>query len=99
MTIPKFVSDSCKSFLKQILNTNPDDRLNITQIRAHKWYNIVDQVMPPKEGIIVGINSIPVSLSSNLLLLPLQIEKDIIRLMQSKRYGSHKETVIRKSIE
>ena len=66
MTIPKFVSDDCTDFIKRILNTNPDERFSIEDIRKHKWYNIVDSTCNKNtEGIIVGINSIP-------------IEKDIV---------------------
>lgn len=73
MTIPKFISEDCKDFLKRILNTNPDERYSIEDIRKHKWYNIVDN--KTTEGIIVGINSIPVS--ACFLNCPVDRQRDL----------------------
>ena len=38
--IPKFISSECADFLSKILNTNPDTRYSIEDIRAHPWFKI-----------------------------------------------------------
>lgn len=45
--------------MKGILNTNPEARFRITQIRESKWYNQISKNYLP-EGIIVGKDSIEV---------------------------------------
>jgi 5'-AMP-activated protein kinase catalytic alpha subunit len=57
--IPSFVSPECKDLMRRILNTDPKTRYTIEDIREHPWYRQITQ--DEKEGIIVGINSIPVS--------------------------------------
>jgi len=41
------------------LDTNPNTRITIPEIRNHPWYNLA--VPDEKEGIIVGVNPIPVN--------------------------------------
>jgi len=57
--IPRFISNEARDILKGILNTDPQKRFNIQDIRNHAWYNLI-----PKEreadGIIIGHNSVPV---------------------------------------
>lgn len=36
--LPRFLSTDCSHFLSKILQTNPDERYGITQIREHPWY-------------------------------------------------------------
>ncbi len=56
--IPGFISANCKDLIKKILNTDPQTRFTIKDIRAHDWFN---QVRPADiEGIVVGKDSIPV---------------------------------------
>ncbi|CAG9335007.1 unnamed protein product [Blepharisma stoltei] len=55
---PKFISTEAKDFLKCILNTDPDKRFTIEQIRQHPWYNQVKQDTSP--GILVGYDYINV---------------------------------------
>ena len=37
-TIAKFVSADGKDIITKILNTDPDERMTLTQIRAHNWW-------------------------------------------------------------
>jgi len=59
--IPKHVSPECKDLFHKILNTDPSSRITISEIRKHPWYKL--SVPREKEGIIVGVNKIPVSLA------------------------------------
>ena len=38
--MPKFVSPEGKDFIGKILNTNPDERFTINQIKNHSWYKL-----------------------------------------------------------
>lgn len=44
--------------IKKILNTDPEKRFTIADIKSHEWYNRVK--LPLLEGIIVGKEKIPV---------------------------------------
>jgi len=35
--MPKFLSPECKDFITKILNTDPEKRLTINDIRSHNW--------------------------------------------------------------
>lgn len=54
---PKFISESAIDFLKWILNTDPEKRYTIDQIRQHDWYKQHEDVK--YSGIIVGNDQIP----------------------------------------
>lgn len=58
--IPKFVSNEARDILKGILNTDPQKRFTIEDIRNHPWYNIYPNNERQGEGIIIGVNSVPV---------------------------------------
>jgi 5'-AMP-activated protein kinase catalytic alpha subunit len=54
--IPKFVSPECADILTKILNTNPDNRYSIEDIREHPWYKLnrdrkIFGLFPGKEKI------------------------------------------------
>lgn len=44
--------------MQRVLNTDPSRRYTIADIRRHPWYN--QQPSIEREGIIVGVNPIPV---------------------------------------
>lgn len=56
--IPGFISQSCKDLIKKILNTDPNSRLKIADIRNHDWYKLIQSV--ELEGIVVGQDPIPI---------------------------------------
>lgn len=37
-TIPKFISEPVKDMIRNILQTNPDKRYRVADIRKHPWY-------------------------------------------------------------
>ncbi len=57
-TIPKHVSGHARDLLKGILNTDPQKRLTIAQIRAHHWLQLAP--LKPRQGIISGLHQVPV---------------------------------------
>ena len=58
-TIPEFVSEDCRDLITHVLNTDPDKRFTLEQIKAHTWYK---QIKNAKEysGIVIGSDLIPV---------------------------------------
>lgn len=59
--IPKFVSKEAQELLRYILCTDPEKRYRIHEIRAHPWFNLAPYKRKRYNGLIVGINEIPVS--------------------------------------
>lgn len=57
-TIPSHVSPEGRQLIKAILNTDPDARYTIEQIRSHPWYKLYPSNDP--QGIIVGHHKVNV---------------------------------------
>lgn len=56
--IPQFVSPECKDMIQKILNTDPNSRYKIDEIRKHPWYSIAN--VKDYGGILVGQYPIPI---------------------------------------
>lgn len=55
---PKFISDEVKDLIMRILNTNPDARYTIEDIKRHPWFL---QTKPEVvSGIMLGFDKIPI---------------------------------------
>jgi serine/threonine protein kinase len=39
-TLPKFLSEEAKDMISKIFVTNPDERIDIEEIRNHPWYKL-----------------------------------------------------------
>jgi 5'-AMP-activated protein kinase catalytic alpha subunit len=46
--------------MKKILNTDPEKRITIEDIRAHDWIHKYMKDHIPSKGLIIGYNRIPV---------------------------------------
>lgn len=53
---PKFMSEEAKDLVSKILNTKPDERFTIENIKSHKWFRLVNQDLHP--GIFIGEDTI-----------------------------------------
>ena len=53
--IPSFVSSDASNLLRCILNTDPEKRYTIQDIKAHPWYQLHQPVCQDR-GLIVGYN-------------------------------------------
>lgn len=60
--VPDFISHDAKDILKCILNTDPDKRHKILEIRRHNWFNLAKSD-EQTEGILIGKHQIPVFFS------------------------------------
>ena len=57
--MPKFVSAEAKDIIGCILNTDPEKRYKIEDIRKHPWFNLVS-CDDNSRGTIVGIDPVPI---------------------------------------
>ena len=53
---PKFISPSCKDLIQKILNTDPESRFGIGDIRKHEWFAQLTEDVKP--GILIGYDHI-----------------------------------------
>lgn len=58
--IPSFVSHLATDLIKRILNTDPEKRLNIDQIKAHQWFNLYKGYTNLPKGLIIEFHEVPV---------------------------------------
>jgi len=57
--VPKFISEEVKDLISCILNTDPEKRYKIDDIRKHPWFNLV-KCDENFRGTIVGIDPMPI---------------------------------------
>ena len=57
-TVPQFVSIDARNLIQNILNTDPDRRYTVDEIKAHPWYSMSKE--EPINGLMVGTSRIPV---------------------------------------
>lgn len=58
--LPNYVSKDAADLLSKILETDPDKRITIPEIRKHKWFNLVEDSLPTKPGTMIGTDQPPV---------------------------------------
>ena len=56
--IPEEASEDLRDLLRSLIEIEPEKRMNLEQIKSHKWYNIIKDKSIP--GIIVGKHKIPI---------------------------------------
>lgn len=56
---PHFVSEEAKDLFQKILNTDPEKRFKIDEIRAHPWFNLVPCEYTFK-GVKAGLDPVPI---------------------------------------
>ena len=44
--IPSHVSDEARDLLHRVLNTDPDQRYTIEEIRRHRWFSMHTKPLP-----------------------------------------------------
>lgn len=77
--LPNFISSEAKDLIKCILNTDPDKRYTIEDIKKHSWFNMVKCEV--SSGILVGYDPIPID--SNILS---QLNSFDIDIDNARRY-------------
>lgn len=60
--MPKFLSPECKDFIGKILNTDPDTRIRISEIRNHVYMRYAQKeftLKPREPGLFPGLQKMP----------------------------------------
>ena len=85
--IPKFVSEHARDMMKCILNTNPEKRYRVTDIRKHAWYTVVS--LPRiTGGIFIGLSQIPINTSILEKLVKLGFKKDhVLKCINANKHN------------
>ncbi|OMJ94574.1 hypothetical protein SteCoe_2219 [Stentor coeruleus] len=84
---PKFISPAVKDLISCILNTDPNKRYGIDEIRNHPWYRQVKEEICP--GILVGYNQIPVDTYILSLLQKFNLHIDYVRqCLEANKHNS-----------
>ena len=85
--IPKFVSDLPRDMMKCILNTKPEQRYRVSDIRKHPWYA---QVNLPRitGGIFIGLSQIPINTFILEKLVALGFKKDhVLKCINANKHN------------
>ena len=57
--LPKFLSTECQNFISKVLETNPEKRYTIQNMRTHPWYcQLKDR---QSRGLFPGLEAMPVN--------------------------------------
>ncbi len=66
--LPDFLSRYAKDILLKIMNTDPESRYTIADIRQHPWYSTyIPKTDELNDGIVVGYDPVPVHDFSQIL--------------------------------
>lgn len=74
-TIPRFVSSESRDLIQNILNTDPEKRFKIGDIRKHPWFNQIS-IVKITGGIFIGLSQIPINTKILDLLVEYNFKKD-----------------------
>ncbi|CAD8081073.1 unnamed protein product [Paramecium sonneborni] len=78
--IPNFVSPEGTSFLKGILNINPEKRFNLEQIKCHPWFKLYRRSHPIPPGIVIGFHRIPIDNNIVIQLKEKGFNEDYVKI-------------------
>ena len=85
-SVPNFLSAEAKDMIKGLLNTDPNKRFSIENIKKHSWYNI--RTYKDSEGTIVGVDKIPVDVTIAKSLRKYGYgANNVIRYLQQNRHN------------
>ncbi len=86
-SIPKVASDDAKDLIKNILQTNPEVRYRVQDIRKHQWY-LSTQMDRIVGGIFIGLSQIPVSVQILDKLVGLNFKREyVIKCINSNKHN------------
>ena len=87
-SIPSFVSTKAADLIKSILNTNPDKRFNIKEIKAHSWFGMYKGYIDRPKGLIIDYHEIPFDLTIIGEMQELGFDKQQVMLsIQNNRHN------------
>ena len=60
--IPDFLSDECKDLIKKMMQINPEKRINLEEIKRHKWVNMFNINYMKSPGVIIDKYFLPIDI-------------------------------------
>ena len=90
--MPKFLSAECKDFITKILNTDPETRIRISEIRNHPYMRSAQKEFSQKTrepGLFPGLQKMPFTKDLlNRLIGDFQFEEEYsIRCLEANRHN------------
>lgn len=89
-SIPSFLSNNASDLIKSVLNTNPQKRYTVDQIKAHPWFQLYKGYVNIQKGLIIGYNEIPIDEAIIDNVASFGYERDVI--YQSLKNNRHNKT-------
>ena len=87
---PNFLSAEARSLIQSVLNTDPDRRYGLEDIRRHPWYQLTAE--EPAQGLIVGVNKLPIDVSIVRKLEEYGLETEIAMKSLEENRHNHMTT-------
>eukprot|EP00347_Sterkiella_histriomuscorum_P003070 403365705 len=86
--IPKFVSSDCADFLTKILNTNPETRYSVEDIRDHPWFKQVKEKR--MGGFLPGKEKMPINQDIyNMIIEQQKFDQEYsVKCIEANRHNS-----------
>lgn len=86
-TIPKIASDDAKDMIRNILQTNPEIRYRVQDIRRHQWYKS-QQLEKITGGIFIGLSQIPINVVIVDKLVQLNFKREhVIKCINANKHN------------
>jgi len=86
-TIPKVATENSRDLIRKILQTNPETRFRVPDIRKHAWYSNANL---PKitGGIFIGLSQIPINTKIVDSLVNLNFKKEyVIKCINANKHN------------
>jgi 5'-AMP-activated protein kinase catalytic alpha subunit len=77
-SIPSSVSPSAKDLIKKILNTNPNKRYTIEEIKNHEWFSLYKGYVNVPKGLIINYHEVPIDETIVDAIVSMGYDKKII---------------------
>lgn len=61
---PKFLSKEAEHIITGLLTTDPSKRYDFAAIKSHRWFQTYQRKTSITQGIIIGFNRIPVTVTA-----------------------------------
>jgi serine/threonine protein kinase len=83
---PNFLSTEARSLIQSVLNTDPDRRYGLEEVRRHPWYQLSTE--EPGQGLIVGVSKLPIDVNIVRKLEEYEMEMEpTIKALEENRHN------------
>lgn len=87
-SIPSFVSTKAADLIKSILNTDPENRFKIKDIKDHSWFSMYKGYIDRPKGLIIDYHEIPCDMTIIDQMQEIGFDKQqVIHSIQNNRHN------------